>query len=137
MIEVIKMVSKTTNFNIKGNVNGEGTTLFQTLYGYSISPTAEPGIFLFICQSKTKWTVLNKEGSIEFESEVRFLIQKVPTDNTTYISNLLSLAEDARHEMMKLLNLDIVKRTDLSPLEITPINVEETIPVLETCLSRL
>jgi hypothetical protein len=128
-MNVISINHEVTLFQVIGKL--EGNFLLDTQYGYRCTPHHPKDKSYLSCISKSVWNFLNNT-TINFNIEVH--IQFDNGGKKPKVSDLLDIVIQANLRMNQILILNLLKRPDLGPLEISPIHQEETISALEECL---
>lgn len=124
-MEIKRTIPNVTKFEVNG-VENIGTYYLQTRYSYRLAPPHPVHKYIFSVITENNFDCLNGSG-ILYNAEVHFAFD-VNTDKPT-TDDLLNLAQKGRDIINENLRKLMLQQTDLSPVEITPINVEETIPI--------
>jgi hypothetical protein len=126
---ILSIISNAKEFKVTGDPDGK--FILQTQYGYECVPHHPENKSYFICFSETKWDFLNG-SKITFKSTVSFqydIGNKKPKTEA-----LLAMSQHGNSLMNSLLNVYRQEKTYFDKLEISPINQEETLSVLEECV---
>lgn len=126
-MNVLLIKPHVSKFEITGKDN-EGAYILSTQYKYRLAPHHPEHKSYLSVWADNVFNSLNGSNIIfNVEIHIQFdLNGKKPT-----VEQLLTLAGIANKEMNRDLRAFTDTKTDLNPLTIAPINVEETVPILE------
>lgn len=130
-IHITDIKSEVLNFRYSGKI--EGTYILQTEYKYLLLPF-EPGIGLkLICQSDSIAELLIDQGSVLFNCRIIITFNtkngKLPIPIDLIATTMI--ATDYMNQELKKILYSI---EGMPVFEITPVNIEKTLLLMESCL---
>ncbi len=130
-MQIIRTIPKVTKFEIIGTDN-IGTYYLQTKYSYRLAPPHPDFKCIFSVITENNFDALNGSG-LFYNAEVHFAFD--PERKKPSQDDLLELAQKGRDIINGELKKLMLEQTDLTPIEISPINVEETMPIFALNIS--